>query len=113
MWTSFTGGVYEVQYKSNCSSPVWTLLSPTIVAATRTASITNAVGVLSQRYYRVRLLPCIQETKAQTVRNDSANFPERLPLLVKAPRDIIRSRNTWSKLSLSLRRFVTEGRFGP
>jgi uncharacterized repeat protein (TIGR03803 family) len=55
-WSSFEGGVYQVEYTTTFAAS-WTPLSPTIVAAGKKASLTNVVGSTAQLYYRVRLLP--------------------------------------------------------
>ncbi len=56
MWNSVTGGIYRVQYNNSLNSGVWTDLSPDVTAAETTASQTNAVGGVPQRFYRIKLL---------------------------------------------------------
>ena len=56
-WTSFTGGEYQVEYKTSLSAPAWQALPSVVTAVTKTASLTNFPGESSGCYYRVRLLP--------------------------------------------------------
>jgi uncharacterized repeat protein (TIGR03803 family) len=56
-WTSFAGGVYQVESKATWSDQAWVPVLPTIVAVTNITSNTNAPAALAERYYRIRLLP--------------------------------------------------------
>ncbi|MGB7768515.1 MAG: YDG domain-containing protein [Verrucomicrobiia bacterium] len=56
MWSSVTGGVYRVQYANSLNGGGWTDLSPDVTATGLTASQTNVVGGVSQRFYRVEVL---------------------------------------------------------
>jgi phosphotransferase system HPr-like phosphotransfer protein len=55
-WNSVTGGIYRVQYNNNLSGSGWADLSPDVTATNSTATQTNAVGGVLQRFYRVELL---------------------------------------------------------
>ena len=56
-WSSFAAGTYRVEYKPAVNAPSWSVLAPDAIATTNWISITNSVGVVPQRIYRVRLLP--------------------------------------------------------
>lgn len=55
-WSSFNGGVYQIEHRLTCVVS-WTPLPLTIVAATRETALTNVVPATVEHYYRVRLLP--------------------------------------------------------
>jgi uncharacterized repeat protein (TIGR03803 family) len=55
-WSSFTNGLYQVDYKSAVTAPGWTPLLPNVTAIGATASKLDAAGG-TQRFYRVTLLP--------------------------------------------------------
>jgi len=55
-WSSFIGGIYQVEQRTTASAS-WTPVPSTIVAASKEATLTNAVSGTSEQYYRVRLLP--------------------------------------------------------
>jgi hypothetical protein len=58
MWTAKPGKSYKVQYKDSLLAPAWTELSGTVVATDATASmIDNSVAPLTQRFYRIVMLP--------------------------------------------------------
>ena len=56
MWNSVTGGMYRVQYNSSLNGGGWTDISPDVTATGSTATQTNAVGSVSQRFYRIEVL---------------------------------------------------------
>jgi len=56
-WTSFTNGIYRIDYKASISIPAWTTLIPRVTATDSTISITTNLPPAAQRYYRVTLLP--------------------------------------------------------
>jgi len=56
-WSALAGRSYRVQYKSSLGSAVWTDLLPSLTATNSTVSVTDVPGAVSQRYYRVLLLP--------------------------------------------------------
>ena len=56
MWNSVTGGLYRVQYLSDLNGGGWTNLLPEVTATGLTATKTDAVGSVSQRFYRVAVL---------------------------------------------------------
>lgn len=56
-WTSFTNGVYRVEYNPSLAATNWTPLLPEFMATGDITSFTNATGNEMQGYYRVRLLP--------------------------------------------------------
>jgi hypothetical protein len=55
-WSAIKGGTYQVQYKDDLSATNWNELSTTVSANGGTATATNAVGNVPQRFYRVLLL---------------------------------------------------------
>jgi hypothetical protein len=56
-WSAASNSTYRVQYKNNLSSANWIDLTPDVTATGSTASYTDHPGAVSQRYYRVVLLP--------------------------------------------------------
>ena len=56
-WTSFTGGVYQIEYKISLSDTNWNLLSARTTATTNSTSFTDSIAVAASRFYRVSLLP--------------------------------------------------------
>ena len=56
-WTSFTNGIYQVEYKPSLATINWMALVPEVTAIGGITSFTNATGNEMQGYYRVRLLP--------------------------------------------------------
>jgi uncharacterized repeat protein (TIGR03803 family) len=56
-WTSFTNGIYRVDYKSSLSIALWTTLVPRVTAADSTVSISASPPRVPQQFYRVTLLP--------------------------------------------------------
>ena len=56
-WNSETGTTYRVQYKDSLTATTWNDLSPDVTATNLSASITNFVGGVPQRFYRVMLAP--------------------------------------------------------
>ena len=51
------GKTYRLQYKTNLDDPDWIDLPPDITSTNATISITNQIGDLSQRFYRIYRLP--------------------------------------------------------
>jgi VCBS repeat-containing protein len=56
-WSAISNRVYRVQFIQAFAGGVWTDLAPDVTATNSTASTTNAVSNISQRFYRVLLLP--------------------------------------------------------
>ena len=57
-WTTLTGELYQLQYKSNVNSGNWSnLLGSAVAAAGATLSATDSVTNSSRRFYRAVLLP--------------------------------------------------------
>jgi len=56
-WTSFTNGIYRVDYKSSLANSAWTTLIPRMTAADSTISIPTHPPPAPQQFYRVTLLP--------------------------------------------------------
>jgi len=56
-WTSFTNGIYRIDYKASLSIPAWTTVIPRVTATDSTISITTNLPPAAQQYYRVTLLP--------------------------------------------------------
>jgi hypothetical protein len=51
------GVMYRVQYKTNLMDPVWVDLPPNIPATDSSISVTNPIGGIPQRFYRVVIVP--------------------------------------------------------
>jgi hypothetical protein len=56
-WSTISGAVYRVQYTPDWGSTGWTSRTPDVQATTNTASTTDDMGGMMQRFYRVVLLP--------------------------------------------------------
>ncbi len=56
-WSSIAGRTYRLQFKSALSDSNWTDIAPDITASGTVVTATDGVGVASQRFYRVVLLP--------------------------------------------------------
>jgi len=56
-WTSFTNGIYRIDYKSGLTNPTWTTLIPSVTAIDTTTSVSDPSPAADQRFYRVVLLP--------------------------------------------------------
>jgi hypothetical protein len=56
-WTSFTNGIYRVEYKSSLAATNWTAVRPDVLATGNTSSLTTTTGGAGEGYYRVVLLP--------------------------------------------------------
>jgi hypothetical protein len=56
-WTSVSGYVYRLQYKTNMVQPNWLDAIPDFPATGTTITATNDVANASQRFYRVYLVP--------------------------------------------------------
>jgi hypothetical protein len=56
-WSSESGEDYRLLYKDNIDDVSWTGVEPAITAASTTVTVTNLVGSLPQRYFRVERLP--------------------------------------------------------
>ena len=56
-WSSFTNGIYRVEYKPSLAATSWTALTPDVTATESTASFTDNPLGDTERYYRIVLLP--------------------------------------------------------
>ena len=56
-WSSVAGRRYQLQYQDNLLGSNWDTALPEVLATESTASGTNGVGGVGQRYYRVYLKP--------------------------------------------------------
>lgn len=56
-WTTFTNGIYRVEYKPSLAATRWTALTPNVTATNSIASKTDNPGGDAQSFYRVVLLP--------------------------------------------------------
>ena len=56
-WSTQAGRKYQAQYKTNLNDPVWLSLGPQIVGDGTPASVTNAIGSASRRFFRVVQVP--------------------------------------------------------
>jgi hypothetical protein len=56
-WSALAGRAYHVQVKDDPAGGTWTDLPPAVIATGPTASTTDTVGTLPQRFYRVRVAP--------------------------------------------------------
>jgi uncharacterized repeat protein (TIGR03803 family) len=56
-WTSFSNGIYRVEYKPALVAPSWTTLAPDVTATSDMTCVTDSVGAATLRFYRIRVLP--------------------------------------------------------
>jgi uncharacterized repeat protein (TIGR03803 family) len=56
-WSSFSGGNYQVEYNTMLSTGAWSAVFPIINARGNSASATNPLPLITNGFYRVRLLP--------------------------------------------------------
>lgn len=56
-WNASPNQTFEIQVATNLSQPKWTTLSGTITATNSTAAATVSIGAITQKFYRVVLLP--------------------------------------------------------
>lgn len=56
-WSSFTNGMYQVEYKSSLAATNWLVLTNSVTATGDTTFLMDAASGAAERYYRVRLLP--------------------------------------------------------
>jgi uncharacterized repeat protein (TIGR03803 family) len=56
-WSSFSNGLYRVEFKPSLSVSAWSALSPDLRAAANSTSYTDNLTGVALRFYRVRLLP--------------------------------------------------------
>jgi hypothetical protein len=56
-WSAVSNQTYRLQYNEDIGLATWTDVLPDILASGPGATATNAVGVSTQRFYRVRLIP--------------------------------------------------------
>jgi uncharacterized repeat protein (TIGR03803 family) len=56
-WTTFAGGVYQVEQSVHCAGSSWSPIPSRITATSNSATATNLVANAMENYYRVRLLP--------------------------------------------------------
>src|SRR5438309_2148585 len=52
-WNSFAGRTYRVEYSRDMPSTVWTQLGNNVLATNSTASATDVISAIPQRFYRV------------------------------------------------------------
>ncbi len=57
IWNSIAGQTYRLQYKNSLGDPAWRSIVPDIVANGTATSGSDIVGAITQRFYRVVLLP--------------------------------------------------------
>jgi trimeric autotransporter adhesin len=55
-WNSVSGGIYRLQYINSLNGGGWSDLSPDVTATGLTATQTDAVGNVTQRFYRIEVL---------------------------------------------------------
>jgi hypothetical protein len=56
-WTATPGAVYTLQLKTNLPDSSWIGISGNVTASGNTASKKDAVGLTTQRFYRVMIVP--------------------------------------------------------
>ena len=56
-WSAVSGSIYRVQYSADLPPIYWSNLPPDVQATNSTASAVDGAGAISQRFYRVVLLP--------------------------------------------------------
>ena len=55
-WTSISGQVYQVEYKTNLTDPVWIPVGSSITGNGGTLTTTNSFGASSQSFFHLRLV---------------------------------------------------------
>jgi len=55
-WTSISGQVYQVEYKTNLTDPVWIPVGSSITGSGGTLTTTNGFGESSQSFFHLRLV---------------------------------------------------------
>jgi hypothetical protein len=56
-WPGLPGQMYQAQYKTNLTDPIWLPLNAPAQGANASLSLTNGLGGAPQRFYRVAILP--------------------------------------------------------
>jgi hypothetical protein len=56
-WPTLPGQSYQIEYKDDLNTNVWTVLGSPLVGTGATITVTNDVTLSAQRYYRLRVLP--------------------------------------------------------
>jgi hypothetical protein len=56
-WSAVPGQTYRLQYKPTLTATNWIDLTPDIIPAGSTATVTDVVGAAPQRFYRLLILP--------------------------------------------------------
>ncbi len=56
-WSAIAGQGYRLQYRTNVGDAIWNDLAPDVTATGPNATATDAPGAVSQRFYRVLVLP--------------------------------------------------------
>jgi len=56
-WTSFTNGLYRVEYKTNPTNTMWLTLDPGVTAVGGSVSVSDPMAGGAERYYRIVLSP--------------------------------------------------------
>jgi len=57
IWNSFSGGVYQISYKTAIDATGWTILNSSLTATGLVSSYSDDAAGTEQRFYRVTLLP--------------------------------------------------------
>jgi hypothetical protein len=55
-WDAVNGRTYRLEFKNALSDPIWTAITQAVTATGSTASATDQIPSVSQRFYRVVLL---------------------------------------------------------
>jgi len=55
-WSAVAGHTYRLQFKNNLTDPAWTDALPDVTANSATASASDNVGLIANRFYRVMLV---------------------------------------------------------
>jgi len=56
-WTSFTNGIYTIEYKPTLTAIAWTVAGSNVTATNISSSLTLTLPSASERYFRVVLQP--------------------------------------------------------
>jgi len=56
-WTSFTNGIYRVEYKASLADTGWLAKIPNVTATNSLTAVSDQLGGATQRWYRIVLLP--------------------------------------------------------
>jgi major membrane immunogen (membrane-anchored lipoprotein) len=56
-WQTVPNFTYQLQYKDQLDAGEWQAMMPNITATNGWVTVTNSVGIQTQRFYRILLVP--------------------------------------------------------